>query len=485
IFFYDSRSGYWLAAFFIYTGEIAVNYSAIVNIGEIGNLFAMLLAFAVSGLMSITAMKAGAALQSRKYIEGSLWGLAGFALCAGVMALRIEDNLILSLAVFAFYVISLLLSYAKSINFDWFQINRQIKKISKKLAKVRTQATRLESENELTKTIIHTEHEGQTGTYSMSAKRNLQNQIDEYTALLLKLDSLHQQYAKSIESLFIQGCLCYDQGYCNMAKLLFRKIDLEAFNTQKLSLLPSSTKVSQNGQHQSSSTIVTIIVIALSTFLASCSQPQTYDVTVLIDQTHEHQISPNDFSDYIFDEVIQLKEKNIRNPVQIAVSTIGETSKQPIKKLLLPDGGSWITRRDAIRKQEIEDFRKKVAQLIQDVMKASDSLAYSFVYDNTKACIERSSALPQETNRSLLILSDLLLHTPDLSFYRHPKLLEDWTHLDSLLTKTNPLPSCEGLNIQLLYMPDRNTDASFSKSLDFFTQLYERHQAKVTYVPSI
>jgi hypothetical protein len=483
---YDHPAGYWSICAFIYGAEIVVNYSAVVNLGEISNSMALLLAFAISGLMSITAMVSGSNLKKGKRWSGILWGLAGVLLCLGVMVLRLDKNVVLTFAVFVFFGISLLLSYAKAINFDLFQAERKISKLKVKLARALTQNAKIETADHLQRTEIRTQYQGSTGTLSMIWNRTLQQQIDEYNKQIQQLDILEKQYEKRLNSLFEEGCQNYNRGYILMSRALFRKVrpNIPGETVPSLSTVNKEENKSGNGQAglQIAKTVILCIVGSL---LFSCTPAEVHEVTILIDQTHEHQIEASRLSDYVFDQVLQIDESGMRDEIRLTVSAIGETSKQPAKLLKLPEGDPWVSRKDVERRKQIHDFTSSADSLIHEVMSTKDSLVFSFIHENIALHLNRLAALPGDANRHVIVLSDMLIHTPDLSVYRSPQLLDDVQELETRLIEFSPLPACDNIEIYIAYFPDRYTDALFSKSLNFFTGLYNKHGARTTYLQRI
>ena len=481
--FDDGKYGYWVLASLLYIGEIAINYSAIVNIGEISNLFASLLAIVFSALISITAFKTAMNWQHGKKWNGVFFGLSGLFLCGIIIALRINMNVFLTLLLPVFYLFSLALSFNKAIHFDYFTTERRIKKIKNKLIKLKTKTTHLQNLDHWRKTKESTEFEGKSGTVSDVLLQKWQLHANVYERFLTQSMDMAAQQEARLDSLYKEACLTYNRTYLITSKLLFRKTqnfkfveDIQPSQNSNEGFVFRSIKASPEKN---------ILSLILLLIVSGCSKPDFHDVTVLVDQTHNHQSKPEELSQFVFNEILSLEEGVPKDAIHLTVSTIGDLSKQKEKKVGLSKGDPWFLAKDADRKQEITIFTSMVDSLLQQVITSENTFELSFIHQNIATHLNRMAKVKSKSSRTLIVFSDLLLHTPALSFYNNKDVLKSREKLANQLLEIKELEDCTGIIIYLVHLPDRSTDNLFSMALDFWTWFYENKGAQVIYKPGV
>lgn len=473
--FYDNPAGYWIASILLYSAEVSVNNTAMVEIGEISNGMAFLMAIAISGLMSIASLRAGTLLQSGKFIQGALWTLTGLALAFGVMTLRLDKSIVLTLAVFVFYGFSMLLSYSKAADSALFHSEKVLKKLERRRAVIQTKIGIQEHALLLQKVEITTTYEGETGTFTMQARDFLTRQIEESLMMAKHIESINSHMKNRINNLYTEGVINYDRAYHSISRWIpwHKRATPTSYNGKQ---------ASANGKTVSN--VATFLLLGvLSVFLWGCNPAVPQDVAVIIDQTANAQNTEvSKLSEYIFKKVLP---ESIEGEVSLTVSTIGETSKQRIHGINLEPAGSWITRLEVERQKDVKSFSVATDSLLNLVLATKDSLGYSFVHENIAALLAELKPTEKEVHRVAVVVSDMIMNTPDLSFYRNPELLDDFEDLGHRLEERAPLPEIGDLNLRIIYLPIKSTDALFSKSLKFWTWFYERHGARVTYIPGL
>lgn len=231
----------------------------------------------------------------------------------------------------------------------------------------------------------------------------------------------------------------------------------------------------------------TIIIISIGIILSlviACSTPkvQTTEVVVLLDKTDSLIAKPK------VDDIMNLLDlQGASKGAIFKLSEITDVSFNPITEIDLPGSNPWFSN-EFDREKEVSAFKTKVGSIIQtanqDKIGKSNSSIYLPIAQTLK---ELSSSKP--SNKILIIYSDLMENTPELSFYNEndfAKCKENPEKVVEYFNGLEKLPSLTGIEIWLIYQPVNNSDdIKFRAVSNVYKQLLESKGAIVSVSASI
>lgn len=232
-------------------------------------------------------------------------------------------------------------------------------------------------------------------------------------------------------------------------------------------------------------TFLTIIILALAVILiASCTskQPITTEVYALQDVTDSKMIKPN------VNEIIPLYNyENIYNGGIFRLTKMTDVTYNPTTKTKIEPANQWLSN-ELERKKEISKFKDQVSEILTNADKDSLGRVNSSVYLPIATTLNKLSE-SQMHRRILLVYSDLMENTIDMSFYRkenYALLLSNPGKVQSYFEKLEKLNSLTGIEIYLIYQPINNLDDQQYRLVSvFYKTLLENKGAKVIISASI
>lgn len=467
---YDNRYSYWVIAFIIYGFELGLTFDIFEKIGDTNQLLNAIGAFTFPLAFAVSAIAGAKDLQKKNWIMGIGWVLFGLCTCAIAIYLRItysEQNPTTSILIVIFYLFSLLLAISKTKNFRWFKNQRAISKLSKQNQK-----------------LIRKRENIKAHLYEANS-----DSIEDKEVLHQQLSNAIEAYRKEMNDLFLLGCRTFNLGYEKRLRIPFIKMIRQTFPEDKPLFEGLKEEIvghKSNGQYKGPRFATAPCIVLLTISLLSCSAPKQ-ELTVLIDKTHpHHEVTTKSLASYISNSVLEMKGDIPRDECHL---TIGEIINRRISKektIDLPSGKIGPLEITKKRKAVIEDFRVRMDSLISEEMMGVQDFKTSYVHQNITYHLNRMARRDENTKASMVVVSDMIMHTPELSFYKEHEVFQDYEALAKRLQTLMPLEDYSGISIHIFYLPsDPKSDYLFSEALKFWTWLYEKQNAEVIYKSSV
>lgn len=233
-------------------------------------------------------------------------------------------------------------------------------------------------------------------------------------------------------------------------------------------------------------TIITILLISISIFIASCvaNKPTTTEIVMFTDLTGVHLAEPD------AKELIRLYdfEDNKWSGGIFRSSVITNVSFNQADQISIEPGNEWSSSFPLKRSENINQFQKSIEDIITKNRQSLIGKNNSSIYFPIVKELNRLSQ-SQSNRKYLLIFSDLMENDPKFSFYKPNKLKELRENPDSIknaLENEISLESLSGITIYLIYQPtDTAKDEQYKIVSKFFQQLFEGKGARVIITPNI
>jgi len=227
-------------------------------------------------------------------------------------------------------------------------------------------------------------------------------------------------------------------------------------------------------------TIITILIITVAIiFIVACTQnSSTTEITTLLDITEKQSTIPS------IDEIISLynfEDKYIGGIFKF--TEITDVSFNPTHEAKIEHENQWLSN-EMDRDKEIKNFKSKVSEIITNASKDSSGKVNSSIYLPIAAELNKLTVNKVNVRRILIVYSDLMENTNELSFYKK----EDFELLKTKPEKVRKqfeklakLNSLTGIEIYFIYQPGNNTnDQKYRIVSEFYRKLLENKGAKVT-----
>jgi hypothetical protein len=232
-------------------------------------------------------------------------------------------------------------------------------------------------------------------------------------------------------------------------------------------------------------TIITILILlaaGILTAVYTSPKSNTTEVDLLVDVT-DRQIAQPDVN-----EIIPLYNfDDIYNGGVFSLTKLTDVSYNPTIEAKISSANQWLTN-ELDRDKEIKNFKAQVTAIITNACKDTSGRVNSSLYLPIATELNNLSTNNSQ-RRILLIYSDLIENTVNMSFYKRGELE---------LLKTNPekiskyfdslvkLNSLSGIEVFFIYQPDNNiSDQVYQIVSNFYRKLLEDKGAKVTISASI
>lgn len=231
--------------------------------------------------------------------------------------------------------------------------------------------------------------------------------------------------------------------------------------------------------------LITVITLSVIISLAACINQKTYttEVIVMRDITDKHLAQPD--SDQIF-TLFGLNQK--WNGAVFFFSDLSDVGYNKVKGAKLEPRNEWLSN-EMEREKEIVKFKDEISHIIKNAEKDSVGKTNTSVYFPVIKELTRLSR-SNSSKRIMLIYSDLLENTEQMSFYDKQKIELLKTNPDSItkyFQSMYPLPRLDGIEIYLIYQPvDIREDEQYRLLSGYYKKLFESSgAAKVDVVANL
>ena len=226
---------------------------------------------------------------------------------------------------------------------------------------------------------------------------------------------------------------------------------------------------------------IIIVILSITTYLF-VNQPQskqcTTEVVVLHDITEKNLAGPN------ADELTGLfnLSANAWNGSSFSFENITDVSYNPVNETRISAQNEWLSN-ELERTKEIKDFKNKVSQIIADSEKGNIGKRKSSIF---VPFVQKLNQLSQSKSekRVLIIYSDLMENTKDISFYHKKTMNLLKTNPDSILKQfeaIQPISNLQGIQVYFIFQPaNSESDFEYNTVSSFYKKLLEDKGAKVT-----
>ena len=212
---------------------------------------------------------------------------------------------------------------------------------------------------------------------------------------------------------------------------------------------------------------------------ATSDTRKSTDYSVIRDLTDSVKVMPDEDA-LISDLGI---DTNIWNGINFSFFNVSDVSYTPHWRISLSKGGDRLASSEYVRKREVTAFKGKLTALLDSARSDTVGRDHSSIYLPIAEELARLSNSNAD-RKVLVIYSDLMENTPDLSFYNprtFAQLNSDPDIIVDKLTAKAKLPDLTGIAIHLVYEPkDAQDDIRFRQVSGFFRQLFEGQGATVS-----
>jgi len=220
--------------------------------------------------------------------------------------------------------------------------------------------------------------------------------------------------------------------------------------------------------------------MVIVTFVACTKAPSPFstEIVVLHDITELQQSKPD--ANGIF-AMLNFSGDKRWNGVIFHYSEISDVSYNRFSEAKINTAEMWLSN-ELERDKEIKNFKNEVSKILDEVNKDSEGKNNSSIYLPIAHELNKL-AKNKAQRRVLLIYSDLMENTMDISFYDKKQFSLLITNPDTIHKKLDQMQSLQNLNgieVNFIYQPiDSQNDKVFTVISSFFKKLFEDKGAKV------
>ncbi|MEM8527637.1 MAG: hypothetical protein AAGG68_23550 [Bacteroidota bacterium] len=463
-------------------GEYPLNVSSLVYLGELSNGFVLVLSGFFALILGFSAHAAGHAFFKKHTGEWIAAVGIGLAICAIVSILRaqLHGSLIMAFLNVLIFFFGCYASYTRAKNNAYFSSKRRIKKLQRKKRRLEVVQRRLtiearaESEKEVKEQLDE-----------------LKQLIDEENMALSMAKTYQQSILDRIDGIRLEGIAMYRNS---------NSLSRKQAGHPPVAIWEQDASKMNNQYHQSNQTSTgsyykyTHFIVLLIAFwgLVSCGQVGSNEAVILFDITDPRAVNTVDLEkvpDYLLEEVLELSETDLKSQgLKVKVSSIGSTSIQYVEEVELEAGGSFLARTDKKREEGIDGFKTDLYSEIEKIAKVKKGLNQTVLMENLCGHLNTLAA-SNASKKTIILFSDLCQNTKSVSFYHYrnkPHLIMD--NYETLAAKMDmlcPLPSLNGIDVYIIYLPTEATDELFQFTRAFFAKYLGNYGAEVTFSPNI
>ncbi|MEO5644466.1 MAG: hypothetical protein ABIQ40_02080 [Bacteroidia bacterium] len=208
-------------------------------------------------------------------------------------------------------------------------------------------------------------------------------------------------------------------------------------------------------------------------------QRKHIEYAVMIDLTDSIKVVPDENS-VVSDLGI---DGNIWSSVNFSLGNFTDVSYTPRAHLSLAKAPGRLSASEFTRKREVVAFKATLTTLLDSARSDTSGKPNSSLY---LPIVEELTRLSNSTadRKVLVIFSDLMENSPDVSFYSPNTLALLRTNPDkvkAMLFAKAKLPNLKGIEIKLIYQPkNAKDDAVFRTVSQFFSSMFTEAGATVT-----
>ncbi len=233
-------------------------------------------------------------------------------------------------------------------------------------------------------------------------------------------------------------------------------------------------------------TTIVIILLSIAILFIGCTttnQSVTTHTVVLMDVTDKFLSRP------VASDILQLYgfDKNQYNGGIFQLSDLTKVSFNVTQEVKVAKVNQWLSNQFQ-RDKEISTFENSVTDTIAQAELAPTGENNSSIYYPVAVALNELSQSNAD-KKYLLVFSDMMEHTPELSFYSKNTLKEVKEKpeaIRALLDSQVQLQSLSGITIYLLYEPTNSLqDEEFKIVSKFYSDFFESHGATVIIAPNL
>ncbi len=224
--------------------------------------------------------------------------------------------------------------------------------------------------------------------------------------------------------------------------------------------------------------LATVAVLVTIVACIRAPEPFTTEIVLLKDITGIQPAKPEDLSIFsLFDFSGDMKW----NGAVFHFSDISDVSYNSFSEAKIKTTGMWLSN-ELEREKEIKNFRTEVSKILEEggksiKGKSNSSIYLPLAYELNKLAKSKSQ------RRVLLLYSDLMENTDDISFYnkkQYQLLTTNPGSMQKKFTQMQALQNLTSIEVNFIYQPnDSQSDKVFTVVSTFFKQLLEAKGAKV------
>ncbi len=215
-------------------------------------------------------------------------------------------------------------------------------------------------------------------------------------------------------------------------------------------------------------------------FIVSCTsvKPTTTEIVVLRDVTEKSIAKPN------ADEILSLfdLQNNQWNGSNFSFGNITDVSYNPINEAKINIQNQWLSN-ELEREKEIKNFKNRATKIIENSNKDTIGKRNSSIY---LPLVRKLNQLSRSNSqkRVLIIYSDLMENTKELSFYNKQTIKILKTKPESIQTQLEQMQQIQdlkGIEIHFVFQPvNPESDSDFKIASEFYKTILQNKGATVT-----
>jgi hypothetical protein len=232
-------------------------------------------------------------------------------------------------------------------------------------------------------------------------------------------------------------------------------------------------------------TTLILILLSIAVFLIGCTtnQSSTTQTIVLMDVTDKFLSRP------VATDILNLYgfNQNIYNGGIFQLSDLTKVSFNTTQEVKVAKVNQWLSNQFQ-RQKEIDTFSTGISTIISQAELTPTGENNSAIYFPVANALNEL-AQSKADKKYALIYSDMMEHTPELSFYSKNTLKEVKEKpetIRALLESQVQLQSLQGITIYLLYEPTNSLqDEEFKIVSKFYSDFFESKEATVIIAPNL
>lgn len=476
--------------------EFPVNWITTLTLGEASDMLNMILCFGFAVVICISAHYFGYGVARRNNVEIGGGFLVALFTIGTILFIRNSIGYAVMLGAFniALFLAGSLLSYNRAKNLGYFEQDINLEKTSKELITKKKDRSLTDKVLSLDLADIEKKYKELAHKEAWEEINTLREKLKNLEIEYKKIKTYLKGYELSIQDIFEEGINVYRTT--NSRQRFGRYPDVEHWKSKKSipSLSFNYLKKKDLKKKAKMTKAVSVLVPILGVlFLSSCTPNNPNDfqieVRVLLDKTDNFPIHEEVTIKHI-EEDIGLHSGNTDNGIKVTLSTITSNSFNPVFQVEMERSKSFFQgRKSSDRIMQREFFQDSLRSAFKTILDESVGRKESEIHASICRELNHLSSSPA-TSKKLIIISDLLEHTPINSFYTYRNSREafknDWSRIEEIFEQNCSIPDLTGIDIEVIHLPDENHDHMFLMVFDFWKHLFEKHGVNsFTHIPNL